>query len=232
VNRNIKDLDILLNDWGHIRIFGIKIRTIEAFILYRISMSLALLVLFLFLGIVTSGSLILYGAGAALILYSIIPEIVKGKINARSAGVLHSLPDVIDMMASLINAGLTADEAMAYIADNLHNPVAGLFKVYHLKIFEGSTRKEAFDKICKMSFCSEFKSFIKIIHQAEIMGNPVKEILRDLSKVYRNNQRDFLKMKAEKLESKLVIVIFLFIFIPMLAIFLIPVLPQLKILIN
>jgi hypothetical protein len=46
----------------------------------------------------------------------------------------------------------------------------------------------------------------------------------------RENQRDFLKMKAEKLESNLIIVIFIFIFIPVIALFLIPVIPQLQIL--
>jgi pilus assembly protein TadC len=83
-----------------------------------------------------------------------------------------------------------------------------------------------------MSYCAEFYSFIKVIHQSEIIGNPIKDVLKDLSRVYRNNQRDNLKMRAEKLESNLILVIFIFIFIPMLLIFLMPVLPQLKIIIG
>ncbi len=231
-NHSFKDLDIFLRDWGHIRILGIKIKTPEAFFLLRISLPVAVLFLFLALGFVLAKNFILYATSAALIIYFILPAIVRGKISIKAANVLYSLPDAIDMMASLINAGLSVDEAMAYIGQNLDTPVSALFKIYHLEIFEGSTKKEAFDKICRMSFCTEFKSFIRIIHQAETMGNPIKEILRDLSKVYRNNERDLLKMKAEKLESKLIIVIFIFIFIPMLAIFLIPVLPQLKVFIG
>ncbi|MBM3699843.1 MAG: hypothetical protein FJW68_02850 [Actinobacteria bacterium] len=229
---SFKDLDIFLKDWGHISILGIKIKTPEAFFLLQISLPVAVIISFAALGLLLAKNFILHGSAAALIIYFILPAIVRAKISLKAANVLYCLPDVIDMMASLINAGLSVDEAMAYIGQNLDNAVSGLFKVYHLAIFEGSTKKEAFDKICRMSFCSEFKSFIRIIHQAETMGNPIREILRDLSKVYRNNERDLLKMKAEKLESKLIIVIFIFIFIPMLAIFLIPVLPQLKIFIG
>jgi pilus assembly protein TadC len=95
-------------------------------------------------------------------------------------------------------------------------------------VFEGLSRDEAFNYIGRISLCNEFKSFIKVIYQAEIMGNPVVKVLKDMSRTYRNNQRDFLKMRAERLESNLIVVIFVFIFLPMLAVFLLPVIPQLK----
>jgi len=44
----------------------------------------------------------------------------------------------------------------------------------------------------------------------------------------RTNQRDLLKIRSERLESNLVLVIFIFMFIPMIFLFLLPVLPQLK----
>ena len=99
----------------------------------------------------------------------------------------------------------------------------------HAKILEGRSKPEAFNIIARLSFCSEFKNLIKVLAQSEIIGNPVKDILKDLSRVMRENQRNFLKMKAEKLESNLMIVIFIFIFIPVIALFLIPVIPQLQI---
>jgi Flp pilus assembly protein TadB len=134
------------------------------------------------------------------------------------------------MLSSLIKAGLTLDEAIAYISVNYNSEASKLFRMLHTKILEGHSKPEAFNIIARLSFCSEFKNLIKVLAQSEIIGNPVKDILKDLSRVMRENQRDFLKMKAEKLESNLIIVIFIFIFIPVIALFLIPVIPQLQIL--
>jgi len=94
----------------------------------------------------------------------------------------------------------------------------------------GYGKKEAYYNIARLSFCNDFKTVIKILIQSDIVGNPIKDVLKDLSRVIRNNQRDLIKMKAERLESNLVIVIFIFIFIPMLLLFLLPVFPQLKML--
>jgi len=55
-------------------------------------------------------------------------------------------------------------------------------------------------------------------------------VLNNLSRSFRDNQRDQLKIRAERIESNLILVIFIFLFIPMLMIFLLPVLPQLRLL--
>jgi len=73
---------------------------------------------------------------------------------------------------------------------------------------------------------------IKILVQAEMIGNPISGVLKDISRVIRTNQRDLLKIRSERLESNLVLVVFIFMFIPMLFLFLLPVLPQLKMFFN
>ena len=223
-----KNFEKFIEGAGFIRVFGIKIRSLEALWLFRVSLVFSAIIIISFSGFFTGKNTVIFAGFVALILYLLPAEIIKGKIKAMAAAIRSSLPDCIDMMASLMQAGLNLDEAIKYISNNFNNPVSKLFKIYQLLVFEGSSSKDAFEKISGMSFCTEFKNFIKIIHQSEVVGNPVKNILKDLSKVYRNNQRDFLKMRAEKLESNLIIVIFIFIFIPMLMIFLIPVLPQLS----
>lgn len=223
---------LLLESRGRINILGFRIKSIEEFFIFKIILSASGFLLVLTAGFLFSGNLLLYAALTAAIFYFLPSEILKGKIKAISKKILNELPDIIDLLASLINAGLTIDEALAYIFKNLNGEIPRLFKIYNIKILEGGTRKEAFDHIGKMSYCTEFLSFIKVVYQSEIIGNPIKEVLKDLSRVYRNNQRDNLKMRAEKLESNLILVIFIFIFIPMLLIFLMPVLPQLKIIIG
>ena len=223
---------LLFERSGRINILSFRIKTIEEFYILKIILSVSVFLLVLVAGFFLSINLLLYAALAATVFYFLPSEIVKGKIKNVSKKILIELPEIIDLMASLIKAGLTIDETIVYIFKNLSGEIPGLFRIYNIKILEGATRREAFDCIGKMSYCAEFYSFIKVIYQSEVIGNPIKEVLRDLSRVYRNNQRDNLKMRAEKLESNLILVIFIFIFIPMLLIFLMPVLPQLKIIIG
>jgi len=223
-----KDFETLIEEHGFIKIMFVKIRSFEEFMLLRISLFTAVLLAVTAFGVFTLKNTLIYALGAAILGYMMPHAIVNRMKGLKLQTVLGSLPDIIDLMASLMKAGLTLDETISYIANNYKNSVSRLFRIYQLKILSGSSRAEAFDAAGRMSFCAEFKSFIKIIHQSEITGHPVSDILKDLSRVYRNNQRDFLKIQAEKMESNLIIIIFIFIFIPMLLILMIPVLPQLK----
>ncbi|MDZ7837498.1 MAG: type II secretion system F family protein [Actinomycetota bacterium] len=87
---------------------------------------------------------------------------------------------------------------------------SNLFKLYQVRILEGYTRSEAFTVVGKLSFCDEFKTFLRVIEHSENIGNPVADALKNLSNSFRNNQRDKLKIKAEKIESNLMLVIFIF----------------------
>ena len=231
-NNLTADIELLLKEEGGIKIFFVTIRSMTDFYLLRIILSIATLLSFIITGFLFGKNFLFYSIAASAIVYFLLQEILKGKTIHRSRVVLRQLPDIIDLMSSLVSAGLTLEQAIYYISKNLKNTSGKLFRIYRIKIIEGKSRAEAFSIIARLSFCAEFKSFIKILHQSETIGNPIKEILSDLSRVYRNNQRDFLKMRAERIESNLIVVIFIFIFIPMLAIFLLPVIPQLKIIIG
>ncbi|MDD3520716.1 MAG: type II secretion system F family protein [Actinomycetota bacterium] len=140
------------------------------------------------------------------------------------------LPDFIDFLYLLINAGLSFDESIKYLIDNMQGNIYELFKIYRLKQMEGNSKTESLRYIGKISFCLEFERILKVISEAEIVGNPINNTLRDLSKEIRRDQRDHIKIRAEKLESNLVFIIFIFIFIPMIMLFILPIIPQFKLL--
>ncbi len=224
------DAELFFEEIGAISILGIKIRSLGNLYLFRIIFALSLLLIFISLGFFLDSNYFYFSAVIALLAYLLPQEIFKSKTHSFAKDINNELPDVIDIMASLISAGLTLDEAMLYVSKNFRGRAGRLFDLYRIKILEGKRKSEAFETIGRLSFCMEFKSFVKVLYQSEIIGFPVKEILADLARVYRNNQRDLLKMRAERLESNLTIIIFIFIFIPMLMIFLIPVIPQIKLL--
>jgi tight adherence protein C len=171
---------------------------------------------------------IFYSFIGAIILYFLPIEIIKSKISSKSKRIQNELPDIVDILSSLIKAGLSLNEALNYISDNYKCETSRLFKLAQIKIFEGYSKMNAYYLIARLSFCNDFKTVIKILVQAEMIGNPISKVLKDVSKVMRTNQRDLLKIRSERLENNLVLVIFIFMFIPMIFLFLLPVLPQLK----
>ena len=233
VNRNtkfIEDMRFLIEQRGSIKFFGMNFRSPESLLLFRIIFALSFAVILILSGFMIGKNFIILSIALGLILFFLPIEVIKNRQLVYSRKVLRELPDIIDIISSLTKAGLTLEESITYISNNYKGEISNLFKLYKIKLLEGYSKKEAYHTVAGLSFCNEFKSIMKIFLQSEEMGNPIKDVLKDLSRVIRDNQRDLLKMKAEKLENNLIIVIFVFIFIPMITIFLIPVIPQLKIL--
>ena len=225
-----KDIELMFEENKTINIVGVKIRSIEGLFLFRIIISLSFLIFFNIFGILFDKNFIIYSIIGAVIFYFLPLEIIKGKINFTRKIISNELPEILDILSSLIKAGLNLEEAINYISSNYKGEVSKLFTIAQLRVFEGISKKEAYYKIAQLSFCNDFKTIIKILIQSEMIGNPINDVLKDLSKVMRNNQRDQLKIKAERLEGNLVLIIFIFIFIPMIFLLLLPVLPQLRML--
>lgn len=223
-----EDLELLFEEQNCINIFGFKIKSLEGLFLLRVILSLSFLIFFIVFGFFLGKNFIFYSFIVAIILYFLPIEIIKSKISSKSKRIQNELPDIVDILSSLIKAGLSLNEALNYISDNYKCETSRLFKLAQIKIFEGHSKMDAYYLITRLSFCNDFKTVIKILVQAEMIGNPISKVLKDVSKVMRTNQRDLLKIRSERLESNLVLVIFIFMFIPMIFLFLLPVLPQLK----
>lgn len=223
-----EDLELLFEEQNFIKIFGFKIKSLEGLFLLRVILSLSFLIFFIVFGFFLGKNFIFYSFIGAIILYFLPIEIIKSKISSKSKRIQNELPDIVDILSSLIKAGLSLNEALNYISDNYKCETSMLFKLAQIKIFEGYSKMDAYYLIARLSFCNDFKTVIKILAQAEIIGNPISKVLKDVSKVMRTNQRDLLKIRSERLESNLVLIIFIFMFIPMIFLFLLPVLPQLK----
>ena len=229
-NKNAEQLKhkFFLKERKIIKILGIRINTIEGLFVFKLFLSISSLIFIIIFGFFIGNNFILFAVLTSLLLFFVPSEIFKGKIKKISKNIIGEIPDTLDILSSLIKAGLNLDEAINYYSNNYQGEVSQLFKIALTKIYEGQRRKDAYNCIAKLSFCNEFRTVIKIIVQADLIGNPINIVLKDLSKAIRNNQRDQIKMKAERLESSLMLIVFVFMFIPMMVLFLLPIIPQLK----
>ncbi|OFW64278.1 MAG: hypothetical protein A2Z35_00270 [Actinobacteria bacterium RBG_19FT_COMBO_36_27] len=224
------DIKLLFEEQDRVSVFGVRVKSIEGLFLLRIIFSLSFLIFFIIFGFLWKRNLIHYSLIGAVIVYFLPSQIIKNKINSKSRKIQNEIPDIIDILSSLIKAGMSLYEALNYISENYKCEISKLFKKAQVKIFEGYSKTDAYYAIARLSSCNDFKTVIKILMQAEIIGNPVSEVLKNISKNIRNNQRDLLKIRSERLESNLVLIIFVFMFIPTIFLFLLPIIPQLKML--
>ena len=224
------DIEFYLDNYKNIRIFTFKIDSMEKLIILKMYLSFISFALINIMGITFHKNFLIISLLGILIFYLLPSEILRNKVNNIKYKVMIEMPDFIDVLFSLINAGLTLDESIKYFSGNYKGEIKNLLQVFRIKQLEGFSKIEAYEFIGKMSFCEEFGRVIKVISQSEVVGNPIKEVLKNFSTEIRNNQKDKLKIKAEKLEGSLIFIIFIFIFIPMLLIFLVPVFPQIKML--
>jgi len=225
-----KNFEIYFNDFSGLRFLGVKIDSLDKLYLVKIILSFAVFILINFLGLFLEKNYFLISLFAAFTCFFLPSQILKSRINRKMINIYTELPDFIDFLFLLINAGLTFDEAIKYLIENMSSNICELFKLYRIKQMEGNSKTESLQYISKISFCPEFERVLKVISESEIIGNPINKTLEDLSAEIRRSQRDHIKIRAEKLENNLIFIIFIFIFIPMLMLFILPIIPQFKLL--
>ncbi|MCD4670830.1 MAG: type II secretion system F family protein [Actinomycetia bacterium] len=228
----LSTIKLFLEERDSLRILGVRIKSLEGLLIFRTILSLSVLIIFLILGFFIGTNFLLIALSISLIMFFLPSEISKSRIKRISRSILSEIPESLDILSSLIKAGLSLDQAINYYSNNYRGEISQLFKIAQIKIYEGKSRKTAYFGIAKLSFCNEFKTIIKIIIQSDSIGNPINRVLKELSKTIRENQRDQIKIRAERLESSLMLIIFIFMFIPMMLLFLLPVIPQLKMIFN
>src|SRR3972149_5258890 len=162
-----EDLKLLFEEQNGINIFGFKIKSLEGLFLLRVVLSLSFLVFFIVFGFFLEKNFILYSFVGSIIFYFLPLEIIKSKISSKSKRIHNELPDIVDILSSLIKAGLSLDEALNYISNNYKCEISRLFKLAQIKIFEGYSKMEAFYLIAKFSFCNDFKTVIKILESLQ-----------------------------------------------------------------
>jgi len=225
-------MNVYFENFKNIKVFFIKIDSMEHLFLIKIYSSFLSFFAVNFFGILFKTNFLVASIILAAVSYLLPTEIIRGRIIKLKNKIYLELSDFIDLLSSLISAGLTLNESINYIIENYKGEIRRLLKIMKIKRMEGFSEKESFEFIAKISFCDEFRNLTTVLIQSEKIGYPIKDVLRDISKDIRNSMKDNLKIKAEKLESNLIVIIFIFIFVPMLLIFIAPVIPQINLFLN
>lgn len=136
-------------------------------------------------------------AGAVPLLY------VNQKRKARLAKMLGQLPDVFELMARMIRAGQTTEQAIQAVADEFEQPIATEFTYCAEQQNLGLALEITFRDLARRTGLLEIKIFVLALLVQQQTGGNLAEVLDKLSAVVRERFRIGGKVKALTAEGRM-----------------------------
>ncbi|MBX3052962.1 MAG: type II secretion system F family protein [Caldilineaceae bacterium] len=175
-------------------------------------------------GITTSSAILFAVAGAIVGLY--LPNFwLSGRIRQRQAEISKALPDALDMLTTMVDAGLGFDIALLRLCERWSNPLTHeLERVVH-EMRMGVRRIDALRNLADRADVPELRTFIAVLIQADQLGISIGNILHAQSEQIRLRRRQKVEEIAATMPLKMMPIIVLFIFPALFAVLLGPSVP-------
>ena len=121
---------------------------------------------------------------------------VHTRVKARKREIVHTLPDVLDMLMVCVEAGMGLDAAVARVAEQpegRHNPLHQEMLRMHLEVRAGRPRTEALRAFGQRTGTDEIKAMVTAFVQTEKLGTSLGKTLRvhaDSARVQRRHRAE------------------------------------------
>jgi tight adherence protein C len=167
------------------------------------------------LGLVFGGfslqGLLITAAAAAAGFY--LPDLLLMNLGQKRQEELRlGLADALDMLTVCVEAGQGFDAALMQVARSTTGPIAGEFARVLSEIQIGKSRGEAFSALASRTTVAEAKNFVSALVQADRLGLPIANVLREQSLQMRLVRRQRAAEKAQKVPVKILFPMLLCIF--------------------
>jgi tight adherence protein C len=192
-DRLARMLDVAGNppDWPVERVLGAK----------GVSMILLALIGLLLGGFSLTGTIVAAIAGAFGLF---LPDLLVYNAGLKRQDRLRTgLADALDMLTVCMEAGQSFDGALLQVARSVEGPIAGEFARVLSEIQIGRTRGQAFQGMGERTTPPEVKTFVSAIVQADRLGLPVANVLREQAREMRLVRRQRAEEKAQKVPVKI-----------------------------
>ncbi len=135
--------------------------------------------------------------------------------SGRAQNIIRGLPDSLDMLVVMMEAGLGLDAAIQRCSDEItpsYPEIADEWRLASRETQMGLTRGEAMRKMALRTGVPEMQSLVAIINQAERFGTSIATALRIHSDTLRTKRRQKAEEAAAKTAVKLIFPLILCIF--------------------
>jgi tight adherence protein C len=142
-----------------------------------------------------------------------LPDVMVMNTGAKRQDVLRrGLADALDMLTVCVEAGQGFDGAILRVAQSVDGPVAGEFARVLAEIQIGKSRGDAFSSLAGRTKVPEIRTFVTALVQADRLGLPIGNVLREQSVQMRLIRRQRAEEKAQKVPVKILFPMLLCIF--------------------
>src|ERR1700722_3126311 len=140
--------------------------------------------------------------------------ILKKRLQERQRRIRLGLPDGLDLTVICVEAGLSLDQAMMRVGNDLshaHPELSSEFHLFDLETRAGKPRAEALRNLAERTGVDDIRSLVGTLIQTDRFGTSVAQALRVLSDSLRTGRRQRAEEKAAKTTVKMIIPLVLFV---------------------
>jgi tight adherence protein C len=168
----------------------------------------------------------LLGLAGALVFGYFIPEqVLVSLCNRHRLSLMAALPDTTDMLSIVLGAGLSLDQAIARVGDEIrfvYPELADEFYWMTLEVQAGQERSVAFQHMAQRTGLLDIRSLASMIIQAERFGTGLSQALRIYADSMRTKRRLEIEATINKAAVKMIFPIVLFILPALFIVILVP----------
>jgi tight adherence protein C len=153
-------------------------------------------------------------AGAFVVGYFIPEQVLTSLRNRHRLSLMAALPDTTDMLSIVLGAGLSLDQAIARVGEEIrfvYPELADEFYWMTLEVQAGQQRAVAFQHMAQRTGLLDIRSLASMIVQAERFGTGLSQALRIYADSVRVKRRLEIEATINKAAVKMVFPIVIFI---------------------
>jgi len=136
---------------------------------------------------------------------------LRRKQDERQGSIRRDLPDVLDLLAISVEAGVGFEGAVEVVTRHFQSPLATEFARMLQEMELGLPRREALQNLKRRTEVPELSNFVLILVQADALGMPIGRVLRTQAVEMRLKRRAWAREKAARLPVKILLPLTLFI---------------------
>lgn len=186
---------------------GLYRMTPRKFLGYRLIVTVALLGVWLWLGLVGSSgaAIVILGALCLAAIGWVGPGFwLKRRAASRLQQIDHEMPELVDLLVTAVEGGLGFGGSLQLAVRGLEGPLGDELRLALQEQSLGLSTNEALQNMLDRVDTLSVRSFIQAIIQGESLGVSVGKILRDLAHEMRSRRRQMAEEKAHKAGTKIV----------------------------
>lgn len=212
-----------------LRAAGVYAITPEAFHGYRVMASFALPTLILLLSTL-SGSFALLSVAEMLVLAGLAwfapALLVQSRAQRRMDDVDRALPELIDVLAATMEAGLGFAGSLQMVAERFDGPLGQEMRLTLQEQRMGLSSEHALNNLVERCDTPSVRAFVRAVMQGESLGVSIAAMMRNLASETRARRRQLAQERIQKAPVKMLFPLIFLIFPALLIVLLYPAFTQ------